>query len=1128
MGARVTVMIAEPEYETERTLPAFCAAHLANDYEVQIIHAAEDGFTFPGLAEALGNTDLLIVSVRRCALTKAQMRALRGYIAGGGPVLGIRTANHAFSLRGKAAPDGRATWESWDADVMGGSYTGHHGAQLATVAQRVSQHAISEGVPDAAFSTGGSLYKVLPLEERCHVLLQGRADGIAEAQPVAWTYERADGGTTFYTSLGHPADFDDPVFNKMLRQVVPWLLGAAARNRAAPPLDPQGALDALEVADDLAVDLVLAEPDISQPVHLSFDGRGRLWVVEYRQYPDPAGLTRTGRDSIWRVTYDQTPPPPPHAADSPFRGKDRITIHEDSDGDGSYETHRRFLDGLNLATSIAHDARGGIWVTQPPYLLYYADINGDDMPDGDPEVHLAGFGIEDSHATANSLMWGPDGWLYGAQGSTCSAAIVRVGIDEPEDAVKSAGQMIWRYHPERRIYEVFAEGGGNTYGVNFDSKGNLFSGHNGGDTRGFHYEQGGYYRKNFGKHGALSNVYAFGHFAAMEHAKVERFTHQFVIYENDALPEKYRGKLWGVDIMHNNLVVSSILSDGSTFRTVDESRPVKTASKWFRPVHIVEGPEGDLFVADWCDRQVNHYRNHEGQIDHVRGRVFRIRAKQPQAREPRSPSELETFLARYRAGDFDADAALASENTNIQRWAVRLLGDEREVSDEQAEMLAALAANATDPTLLVQLAATARRLPAEVGLPMVKALSQHGLDDRHLPLMVWWAIEQHCKGSINEVMAMTGDEDWVATEIAREIVLPRLMKRCAMEGTEADFLRCADLLEIEGVGLYDDFWEAFSGRSMTTLPPRLVRLLEEKGGVGNQLEFGIRRGDEEIIQRALLMISAGEETHLVRVLGEVPHPLALPVLLELSEAHEGRGGEAALKSLKSYDDPRIAETLLAQLPRYDRVSRDLALNVLASRPDSALRMLERVPLDDIPPAEFFILRSHQNPRIDTFLDGRGEETPENADISRLTGVLSTGTGRVKLGEAIYQQRCMACHELHDKGGDIGPGLTSYQRQDLDSLLLAIIAPSAEIREGYQTVIAHHVDGSVHQGFLLRQDDAQVVLNVLGGAEKAWPRGEIRELKVVPTSLMPSGLIDDLDDQALRDLIAYLQTTTPPL
>ena len=186
-------------------------------------------------------------------------------------------------------------------------------------------------------------------------------------------------------------------------------------------------------------------------------------MVQYRQYPWPAGLELVSRDNVWRNVYDPPfAPPPPHAADSPFRGKDKITIHEDTDGDGKFDKHVTFLDGLNLATA-ALKGRGGVFVMNPPYLLFYADKNDDDIPDSaQPQVLLSGFGIEDTHSIANSLRWGNDGWIYGTHGSTVSASIVRHGEDgnimKDEVPVHSMGQFVWRYHPENRSYEVFCRG----------------------------------------------------------------------------------------------------------------------------------------------------------------------------------------------------------------------------------------------------------------------------------------------------------------------------------------------------------------------------------------------------------------------------------------------------------------------------------------------------------------------------------------------------------------------------------------------------------------------------------------------------------------------------------------------
>ena len=282
------------------------------------------------------------------------------------------------------------------------------------------------------------------------------------------------------------------------------------------------------------------------------------------------------------------------------------------------------MDGLNIATAVAH-GRGGVWVLNPPYLLFYPDANRDDVPDGDPVVHLRGFGLEDTHSVVNSLRWGPDGWLYAAQGSTVTGHVSRPGLDDGKEPVHSMGQLIWRYHPETRRYEVFAEGGGNAFGVEIDARGRIYSGHNGGDTRGFHYVQGGYFQKGFNKHGPLSNPYAFGYFPAMKHDRVPRFTHTFVFYEADAFPARYRGLLFGVAPLLNHVVMSEARPDGSSFRTRDVGLAVSSSDPWFRPVDIKLGPDGALYIADWYDRQVNHYRNHEGQIDPASGRIYRLR-----------------------------------------------------------------------------------------------------------------------------------------------------------------------------------------------------------------------------------------------------------------------------------------------------------------------------------------------------------------------------------------------------------------------------------------------------------------------------------------------------------------------
>ncbi len=277
------------------------------------------------------------------------------------------------------------------------------------------------------------------------------------------------------------------------------------------------------------MELVAAEPTVTQPLFLSWDSRGRMWVVQYRQYQYPAGLKVIRYDQHLRAVFDKVPDPPPNGV----RGADKITVHEDTDGDGLYDSHKEVITGLNIATSV-QVGDGSIWVLNPPYLLRYADADGDDVPDGDPEVHLSGFGLQDTHSVANSLLWGPDGWLYGANGSTTvgdvSSAVTK--------GVRFQGQCIWRYHPRSKEFEIYAEGGGNTFSLDIDSKGRVFSGTNGGNTRGWYYPQGSYSEKNWGKHGPLTNPYAFGFFPPMKfEGDGRRFPQAFCIYEGGLFPD---------------------------------------------------------------------------------------------------------------------------------------------------------------------------------------------------------------------------------------------------------------------------------------------------------------------------------------------------------------------------------------------------------------------------------------------------------------------------------------------------------------------------------------------------------------------------------------------------------------
>lgn len=230
----LVVVSAEDEYKTETTLPAFTAKNLGGDFRVShVFGSAKERNDLPG-HEVVAEADVLLVSVRRRPLPAAQLELFRQHVAKGKPVVGIRTASHAFAAGrdGKGA-EGFAQWPEFDADVLGGNYTNHHGNSLkvaVTLPEAAASDDLLKNVGNEGFASGGSLYKVSPLKPGARVLAIGRIEGQPE-EPVAWTFVRRDGGRTFYTSLGHVDDFQQPAFEKLLANGIYWAAGLPAPDR---------------------------------------------------------------------------------------------------------------------------------------------------------------------------------------------------------------------------------------------------------------------------------------------------------------------------------------------------------------------------------------------------------------------------------------------------------------------------------------------------------------------------------------------------------------------------------------------------------------------------------------------------------------------------------------------------------------------------------------------------------------------------------------------------------------------------------------------------------------------------------------------------------------------------------
>lgn len=963
-------------------------------------------------------------------------------------------------------------------------------------------------------------------------------------------------------------------------------------------VSPELALSNLKPADDLRIETLLHEPEVAQPTHVSFDGKGRMWIAQYRQYPYPAGLKMISRDAYYRGKYDRVPPAPPHHTP----GADLISVHEDTDGDGIYDRHKNVLSGLNMANSMLH-GHGGIWVTHAPYLLFYPDADGDDLPDGPPQVRLAGFGLEDTHSTVNGLAWGPDGWLYGAQGSTVTSHITRPDA-AGEKPLYLEGCAVWRYHPHSKQFEIFADGSGNTFGLHFDAEGRLFSGHNGGDTRGWHHIQDGLYLKQGispGKFGPPTNPYSFGELGDMPSTHpIPRFTHNIIMAEGTALPSRWQGLLLGADPLHRKITASTRTAIGSTFSTTDVAPALATDDITFRPVYLTPSPDGSITIADFREEYIAHGQNYQGQIDPATGRIYRLRGKDiPLEKDIQLASKSDEDLIRIlshpnlwhrqtavrllverKAKIPDAAQRLASPDTHpaleilwvihqtgalddalalqllnhpsplVRAWTIRLRGDEKQLSPAFLQAVAARCATEPSAEVRSQILSTSRRLPLEQALQLVAAVLTRDADaeDAFIPMMAWFTLESHCTASTDKVIGwLEKQPDLWSRAIVRKHLTSRLMRRFAATGARTDLIHCAKLLSLAPASedrdaLMIGFEQAFQGRSLPALPAELAEALAKLGK--GSLLLRLRQRDPAALDEAIATLSApaspsSERLQLAKIFGEIIHPPTAPVLLAIALKTDTPPelANVSLSSLSGYEDRAIGKQIVSTFPQFPRDRQDAALSLLAARPSWALDLLLAIEQSAIPKAAVpqdlvERIRQHSDDALQKKLTAL---FPAKAPLAResfrpqienVQKILSGSPGDPYAGEAIFMERCAACHQLFHKGGKIGPNLTSYQREDLGTMLVSIIDPNAEIREGYGNHIVTTKEGRILSGFLTDEDEHVIVLRGFDGNDTTISRSQITATKATGLSLMPEGLLDSLAEDRLRDLFAYLRISQP--
>ena len=388
-----------------------------------------------------------------------------------------------------------------------------------------------------------------------------------------------------------------------------FLTRTAAGAEAERALTPEAAAAAWQLPAGFSAMLFAGEPAIVQPMAFTFDDRGRVWVVENLSYP------------TWKADGS---------------GQDRVTILEDVDGDGRHDKRTVFLENGANVTGI-EVGFGGVWLTAAPHLLFIPDADGNDQPDGPPRILLEGWTLDAKHNVVGNLAWGPDGWLYGCNGITAPSKVGKAGTPVEQRQTVSCG--VWRYHPVRHAFEVYANGTTNPWGIDWDERGQMFI-TNCVIKHIFHVVPGAHFVRMFGQdpnahvYGLIESCadhqhWAGGHWTTARGGEAHDdfgggHAHSgCMIYLGDNWPAEYRGNAFLLNLHGQRLNRDRLERAGSGY--VAKHAPDVAFSKdpWFRGLHAKYGPDGGVYVSDWSDTGECHDAK-EDQCDKTGGRIFKI------------------------------------------------------------------------------------------------------------------------------------------------------------------------------------------------------------------------------------------------------------------------------------------------------------------------------------------------------------------------------------------------------------------------------------------------------------------------------------------------------------------------
>ena len=947
-----------------------------------------------------------------------------------------------------------------------------------------------------------------------------------------------------------------------------------------PALSPSEAIAKMTVPEGFSVELVASEPDIVNPVAMTFDERGRIWITESLEYPRR----------------------------EPGPGRDRVKVLEDTDGDGRADRFTVFATRLNIPSGIALGA-GGVWVANSPDLLFMQDTDGDGRADKQ-EVVITGFGRSDTHELPNSLTWGPDGWLYGLNG------VFNPSHVEYRGRTYDFTCALFRIHPRTRDFEIFAEGTSNPWGIAFDGEGSAFVSACVIDHL-WHLTESGYYHRQGGPYPPFT----------WKLDSIVKHRHQQAAYcglhyfDSDAYPGPYRERLYMGNI-HGNCINSDTLKrDGSTYFATANDDFLSANDAWFMPVVQKTGPDGCLYILDWYDRYHCYQdanRDPRG-IDRLKGRLYRVRYKNtPRAgkfdlaketdeklierlhspnvyfrdlaqrllwerRKPKTLRKLERLLlddnrprktrmhalsALVGAGPLELEfhqQLLRHTDATFRAWGVRAAGNQRKLDPRLRDQVVALVADRS-PDVVLQVAIAAKKIEGIDALPLLYEALRRAGDDKLLPHIVWQNLHPLLEHDGERFLALV-KQTALADQPNVAALMPRVVERM-LGRTSADQKPLTALVDYLLDG--DAAAPALAGRCLQMLAakvqtreiagPRLAQLRAALGPSVAKLLAGSAAAP--LYFDAALLATTWRDERGVGVVRKVfvaqdePDERRLQALAALVAADDpallddvavvladGRHSSIELRrrtldALGRAEAPAVARLVLKAYSELEPDLKPQAIELLTGRAAWSKELLQaiadkRVPADALNVNQVRKLLASKDAELVKQVRAnwgalRTERNPQREQvIVQMRSLLRRTPGDAHRGQEVFKKVCGQCHKIYGEGQDVGPDITVNGRSSFEQLLSNVFDPSLVIGASYQARTVLAADGRVITGLLAEDNEQRVVLKVQGGKLETIARGDVEQMETSQLSLMPENLEQQLQPEEIADLFAFIVLDKPP-